>query len=209
MNSVSDATRKAQERKDREKIKNREKYQRRKVKQGKQRTFQYIVIGMLLFAPMSISIISAIHLFSWFSIGNNPILAGVLAGAFEYFSIVSLAALIELNRLPKLAVYFIWGIIAVLVSLQVVGNVYSAFTYILINSEIATNAAKLFGAAPGIAFNRGLAWALGLPLSLTAIPFIKILSEYWKIVQAGNNNVYIPVNGSANGNGKHPSNGKA
>lgn len=74
--------------------------------------------------PIFISIISMIHIVSFFELTNSTFLAWMLSGAFEFASISALFALGVLTRIKKNT---IWTLFVAILVLQIVGNVYHAY----------------------------------------------------------------------------------
>lgn len=77
-----------------------------------------------LVPPIIISIISMIHIVSFFELTNSLMLAWLLSGAFEFASISALFALSALSKINKST---IWSLFIAIVLLQIVGNVYHSF----------------------------------------------------------------------------------
>jgi len=140
--------------------------------------FQYCLACALSLAPISVSIISAIHIFHFLGISNPHPLAVALAASFEFLSITSIASFMELQKLSMTARVFAWAIVILLVALQILGNSFSMFQYILQDTAKAGIAANFFGVAAGFGFYRFISILTGFFLPFTSTLFTKILSEY-------------------------------
>ena len=90
-----------------------------------------IVIGSFLSVPVLSSLISTIHIITFFGLGNMSWMAIILALAFEIGSIASLMTLTVLDKVNRFAVWFIFF---VLVVMQMLGNVYYTYDFIILST---------------------------------------------------------------------------
>jgi hypothetical protein len=86
-----------------------------------------IVITSFIAVPIISSIISALHIVDFFSLGNPSWLAVALAVAIEVGSIASFLTLSILDKLNK---GIVWTIFIVLFFMQIIGNMYFSYEYI-------------------------------------------------------------------------------
>lgn len=91
----------------------------------------YIVLFALLYAVVSIT--STIHAFEFFGLANGNIMAIMLACAFE---IGQAAVLFSLLTSPKERQKIMpWVLMSILTIVQILGNIYSSYKYIMLNSS--------------------------------------------------------------------------
>jgi len=152
--------------------------------EGTSKIWRWLTIGTFSLPPAITSLVSAIHLYVWFSIGQNSILAVLLAIAFELLSIGSFVSITQLKILDDFARRAVWIAIFLLAGLQILGNVYSVFVYINTNSTtLVEHAAALFKMEVGDTINRWLSILLGSILPITSLFFLKILASYLMAVE--------------------------
>ena len=84
------------------------------------------------------SIISMIHVVSFFNMSNNKTMSIILAAAFEVGAMASLISIIIMKSTNKMIV---WSLFILLTSMQIMGNMY--YTYI--NLTDFTGWIELFG----------------------------------------------------------------
>jgi len=142
---------------------------------------RWLVIGLLGPAALIVSVISAIHMVKWFGIGDSSTFANWTAGTFEFLAIAAMFTIIELSRLPKFVVFLIWTVLIGMVCLQINGNALHVFDYMQTHRDMVERAARFYGAQLGPGFERIIAFAIGAPLPIIAMFFIKILSSYWML----------------------------
>jgi hypothetical protein len=135
-----------------------------------------VVIVILFLPALLISFVSAIHLYTWFGIGQSSILSGILAGAFELLSIGTFVIIGFLSILDPLAKKAVWVAIFVLLLLSVIGNVFSVF--INLNTNLIVQASRLFGFNEGLQTERIISVLLGAILPITSVFFLKIGASY-------------------------------
>ena len=91
----------------------------------------YIILFVILYA--FVAIVSGIHGFAFFGLANTPFLAGMLAVAFE---VGQAAVLFSILTNPKQGKKIMpWVLMVILTLVQVMGNVYNCYKYLLLNSE--------------------------------------------------------------------------
>lgn len=91
----------------------------------------YIILFIILYA--FVAIVSGIHGFAFFGLANTPILAGMLALAFE---IGQAAVLFSILTNPSQSKKFMpWLLMSILTLVQVIGNVYNCYKYLIINAS--------------------------------------------------------------------------
>lgn len=86
-----------------------------------------IIIGSFIIVPIISSVISALHIVDFYTLGNPNWLAIALAIAIELGSIASFLTLSILDRLNK---GIVWTVFIILFFMQIVGNMYFSFNYI-------------------------------------------------------------------------------
>lgn len=143
------------------------------------------VITAFLIVPALASVISCWHLIKFFGLGDPNWLSVSLAFTFEAGSIASLIALTVLDKIKKGLVYFIFALLLVM---QLAGNVYSVFDYV--NAMLAIHPAWLanfvellspFGKIEPATYKFILAMIIGLPIPLISLSFLKSLVDYLEV----------------------------
>ena len=90
----------------------------------------YIILFVILYA--FIAIVSGIHGFSFFGLANVPILAGMLAIAFE---VGQAAVLFSILTNPSQRKKFMpWLLMVILTLVQIMGNVYNCYKHLILNA---------------------------------------------------------------------------
>ncbi len=148
----------------------------RKENTGTVSKINWFIVSMLIISPLIISIISAIHIYEFFQIGNSPLLAGVLAGAFEFLTMSALVAIWEFQILTKATRVFLWLMMLLLVFLMIAGNVYS--TWLHLDVIQVERISALLNWNMGDSVSRVVAVFQGAILPITSLGFIKILVNY-------------------------------
>ena len=144
---------------------------------------QIINIIAFLIVPFISSIISTIHIVSFFEIGNLVWMSYLLAISFELGSISSALAITVLDKISKFAV---WSIFLTLITFQVIGNVYYSFeyiTYIELNNPEYLNTINTFlnffyEFETQSDFKVFLCILIGSPIPLISLAFLKSLVDY-------------------------------
>lgn len=130
--------------------------------------------------PLVISLISMIHVVSFFELSNNYWLSWALAAAFEFASISALFALTALTRIKKNT---IWILFFAIVTLQVIGNMYHSYIYMNPQDGNLLKMLSILGIE-----SENLPWTLrilgflqGGILPIVSLSFIKGLVEYLRV----------------------------
>ena len=89
---------------------------------------------LYLFAVLYLSVaaVSTFHAFHFFGLANNSIMAAMLAGTFEIGQAAVLFSLLTDSENRKR--YMPWVLMCILTLVQVLGNVFSSYDYIITNS---------------------------------------------------------------------------
>jgi len=110
-----------------------------------QRNKSKIIICSLAFPPLLVSVISTIHVVTFFQLTNYFWLAFVLAIAFEVGTLSSLAALTIVKHISE---YSLWAIFILLTGMQIMGNIYFSYNYVSemvkVNPDFIRNWNELF-----------------------------------------------------------------
>ena len=81
---------------------------------------------------LSVAAVSTFHAFHFFGLANNSVMAAMLAGTFEIGQAAVLFSLLtDSNNRKK---YMPWVLMCILTLVQVLGNVFSSYEYIITNS---------------------------------------------------------------------------
>lgn len=148
--------------------------------------FRKLVVASFLAVPALSSLISTIHIITFFGLGNMTWMAIILALAFEIGSIASLMTLAVLDKINRFAVWFIF---VVLVAMQMLGNVY--YTYDYISQAMATNPQWIDSFIDLVEMMTMqkleqrttkfiLSILIGLPIPIISLAFLKSVSDYLK-----------------------------
>ena len=154
-------------------------------------TVKYFIISTFVTLYLLVSVISTIHVISFFELSNPQWLAISLAIAFEIGAAASLASLITLDKMNKGVV---WGLFIILTLMQAMGNTYYAY----INLENFQGWIELFGLSEEdlIYQKRILSIVSGAILPVIALGFIKSLVDYIKptgeIINTKSDNITEP-----------------
>ena len=81
---------------------------------------------------LSVAAVSTFHAFHFFGLANNSIMAAMLAGTFEIGQAAVLFSLLTDSDNRKK--YMPWVLMCILTLVQVLGNVFSSYEYIITNS---------------------------------------------------------------------------
>ena len=148
--------------------------------------FRKIVVGSFLAVPALSSLISTIHIITFFGLGNMPWMAIILALAFEIGSIASLMTLAVLDKVNRFAIWFIFFI---LVIMQMLGTVY--YTYDFISQSMVSNPQWITSFIDLVEMMTMqkldprmskfiLSLLIGLPIPVISLAFLKSVSDYLK-----------------------------
>ena len=81
---------------------------------------------------LSVAAVSTFHAFHFFGLANNSVMAAMLAGTFEIGQAAVLFSLLTDSDNRKK--YMPWVLMSILTLVQVLGNVFSSYEYIITNS---------------------------------------------------------------------------
>lgn len=145
------------------------------MKRNKEKIVSGFVIGTFVALYLMVSIISTIHVVSFFELSNAKWLAVSLAIAFEVGAAASLASIVAMEKMNK---GLVWLLFIVLTGMQAMGNTYYAF----VNLADFGGWIELFGLVDEdiIYQKRILSLVSGAILPLVALGFIKSLVDYIK-----------------------------
>lgn len=96
----------------------------------KNNIFKYALIGLFLILYLSVGFVSVYHSISFFELSNSPWLALILACAFE----IGQAAVLFYLLISRDKQVMPWILMSVLTLVQILGNVYSSYSYMMINN---------------------------------------------------------------------------
>lgn len=136
---------------------------------------KFAIFGFIV-PPMFVSIVSMIHLWTFFEISNHSFWAFIVAICFELISIASLLALTVLDKISKNALWWTFFGVAIY---QIIGNIFSSFMYLNQNSlDNMKWAIEMFGMPSGIASYRIMAIIQGACLPILSLTLIKLAVDY-------------------------------
>lgn len=92
----------------------------------------YIILFIILY--VFVALVSGIHGFAFFSLANTPLLAIMLAIAFEIGQAAVLFSILTDENQQKKTMP--WVLMVILTLVQVMGNVYNSYKYLISNSEV-------------------------------------------------------------------------
>ena len=107
---------------------------------NKQKASWWIIIAFMI-VPLVTSLVSTIHVVSFFELSNYYALSIILALAFELGALSSLAGLVAMDKISKSTV---WAIFILLTIFQMMGNTYYAYDTTTIKMGHAPNLIKNF-----------------------------------------------------------------
>lgn len=141
------------------------------------RTLLYLFLSV----PIISATISAFHLEGFMRLGNPTFLSVTTAIAYE---IANVTAMFIFVMLPRINRSFVWISFIMLVVMQVVGNVFFSYDYIIRNvnpehlSSWYSMTNYLFDSSNKIESSFYLACFIGIPVPLVAIFLTKSVSNY-------------------------------
>ena len=142
------------------------------------------IITAFMLVPLITSVVSTIHVVSFFELSNYYILALILALAFELGALSALAGLVVMDRINKSVIWFIF---ILLTAFQMIGNTYYAFdtttTKLLLESNLIKNFSGLFGFVNEnnddvIFIKRMISVITGGVLPVISLSFLHLLMSY-------------------------------
>ena len=99
---------------------------------NKKKITKYIYIGLFAVLYLSVALVSGIHAVAFFSLANAPALGVMLAITFEIGQAAVLFSLLtNPNQRKKIMT---WVQLSIFTLVQILGNVYSSYKYIVSNS---------------------------------------------------------------------------
>ena len=99
---------------------------------NKKKITKYIYIGLFAALYLSVALVSGIHAVAFFSLANAPALGVMLAITFEIGQAAVLFSLLtNPNQRKKIMT---WVQLSIFTLVQILGNVYSSYKYIVCNS---------------------------------------------------------------------------
>ena len=99
---------------------------------NKKKITKYIYIGLFAALYLSVALVSGIHAVAFFSLANAPALGVMLAITFEIGQAAVLFSLLtNPNKRKKIMT---WVQLSIFTLVQILGNVYSSYKYIVSNS---------------------------------------------------------------------------
>jgi len=143
----------------------------------------WIILSFII-VPIITSLVSTIHVVSFFELSNYYTLSIILAVAFELGALSSLAGLVAMDKISKTSV---WMIFILLTVFQMMGNTYYSYdtttTKMLQNSNLIKNFTELFGFdiydnTDVIFVKRIIAIFSGAVLPVISLCFLHLLVSY-------------------------------
>lgn len=98
----------------------------------KKLTTRNIFLCLFAILYLCVAAVSTFHAFHFFGLANNSIMAAMLAGTFEIGQAAVLFSLLTDSENRKR--YMPWVLMCILTLVQVLGNVFSSYEYIITNS---------------------------------------------------------------------------
>nr|QBM02744.1 hypothetical protein [uncultured archaeon] len=150
---------------------------------NKQKASWWIVIAFMI-VPFSVSLVSALHVVSFFELSNYKAISIVLAVVFELGALSSLAGIVAMDKINKGTV---WAIFILLTTFQMMGNTYYSYdtttTKMITDSNLIKNFTELFGfsvydASDIIFVKRIIAILSGAILPIISLCFLDLLMKY-------------------------------
>lgn len=96
----------------------------------KNNILKYTLIGLFSILYLSVGFVSVYHAISFFELSNQPWLAIILACAFE----IGQAAVLFYLLISKDKKVMPWILMSVLTIVQILGNVYCSYRYMMLNN---------------------------------------------------------------------------
>lgn len=142
-----------------------------------------IVIISFLLVPFSSATISAFHLEKFLALGNHSYLSIATAITYEIANISAMLIFVVLEKIKK---SFVWISFAILIIMQIVGNIYYSFDWINIKMVEQTswvdNYFKMMEVITDISNKDLLIFILsvviGAPVPIIAILLTKSVADY-------------------------------
>ena len=137
----------------------------------------YLVLFVALYA--AVGLVSTIHAVSFFSLANTLPLAILLAVAFEIGQAAVLFSILTDERQRNR--FMPWCLMCILTLVQVIGNVYSSYKYLITNSIDLLRFFKepifIWGSIPDDVANVLLTYIIGAILPLVSLALSEMVTE--------------------------------
>ena len=138
-----------------------------------------VYIGLFIALYVAVGLVSTIHAVSFFSLANVLPLAILLAVAFEIGQAAVLFSILTDERQRKR--FMPWCLMCILTLVQVIGNVYSSYKYLITNSIDMLRFFKepifVWGSIPGDVANVLLTYIIGAILPLVSLALSEMVTE--------------------------------
>ena len=138
-----------------------------------------VYIGLFIALYVAVGLVSTIHAVSFFSLANVLPLAILLAVAFEIGQAAVLFSILTDERQRKR--FMPWCLMCILTLVQVIGNVYSSYKYLITNSIDMLRFFKepifVWGSIPDDVANVLLTYIIGAILPLVSLALSEMVTE--------------------------------
>ena len=138
-----------------------------------------VYIGLFIALYGAVGFVSTIHAVSFFSLANVLPLAILLAVAFEIGQAAVLFSILTDERQRKR--FMPWCLMCILTLVQVIGNVYSSYKYLITNSIDMLRFFKepifIWGSIPDDVANVLLTYIIGAILPLVSLALSEMVTE--------------------------------
>lgn len=138
----------------------------------------YIILFVILYA--FVAIVSGIHGFAFFGLANTPLLAGMLTIAFEIGQAAVLFSI--LTNASQRKKVMPWVLMIILTLVQVMGNVYNCYRYLILNSEAGLRFFKepifVWTEIPDAQANVILSYIMGAILPIVALLLTSMVTSF-------------------------------
>ena len=143
------------------------------------RKIDKIYLGLFVALYAAVGLVSTIHAVSFFSLANTLPLAILLAVAFEIGQAAVLFSILTDERQRKR--FMPWCLMCILTLVQVIGNVYSSYKYLITNSIDLLRFFKepifIWGSIPDDVANVLLTYIIGAILPLVSLALSDMVTE--------------------------------
>ena len=143
------------------------------------RKIDKIYLGLFVALYTAVGLVSTIHAVSFFSLANTLPLAILLAVAFEIGQAAVLFSILTDERQRNR--FMPWCLMCILTLVQVIGNVYSSYKYLITNSIDLLRFFKepifIWGSIPDDVANVLLTYIIGAILPLVSLALSEMVTE--------------------------------
>ena len=143
------------------------------------RKIDKIYLGLFVALYVAVGLVSTIHAVSFFSLANTLPLAILLAVAFEIGQAAVLFSILTDERQRNR--FMPWCLMCILTLVQVIGNVYSSYKYLITNSIDLLRFFKepifIWGSIPDDVANVLLTYIIGAILPLVSLALSEMVTE--------------------------------